>query len=92
MRTTTEELVRLHITSLGSHQNLEGKTSVIKPGQTGRPGTRSTRWLNRSGFTKRPAGAIARSNPGEPAGRPMTRANPDETRFFFPSNVGFETH
>jgi len=70
------------------------KGTVIKPGPAGRPGTRSTRWLDRSGFNKRPAVATARPNPGDPVGRPRTRAtqaNPNKTRFFF-SNVGFETH
>jgi len=50
-----------------------------------RPGG-SNRWLDRSGFNKRPAVATARPNPSNPAGQPgtqVTRANPDETWFFF---------
>ena len=46
----------------------------------------STRWLDRSEFIKRPAVATALPNSGDPAGRPgtqVTRANPDETQFFF---------
>jgi hypothetical protein len=42
----------------------------------------STQWLDRSGFNKKPAGATARPNPSDPAGRPMTRANPGENRCF----------
>jgi len=45
-----------------------------------RPG-RLTRWLDRSGFNKRPAVATTLPNPGDPAGRPRTQTNPDETRF-----------
>jgi hypothetical protein len=48
----------------------------------GRPGTGPTRWLDQSGFVKRPAGATTQQNPVDPAGQPMTRANPDETRRF----------
>lgn len=47
-----------------------------------RPGG-STRRLDRSEFSKRPVVATARPNSGDPAGRPGTRANPDETWFFF---------
>jgi len=50
------------------HQDLN--STVIKPGPAGRPGTRSTRWLDRSRFNKRPAVTTA-------------RPNPNETRFFF---------
>jgi hypothetical protein len=49
------------------------KGTVIKPGPAGRPGIRSTRWLDRSGFNKKPVMATARA----------IRANPNETRFFF---------
>jgi hypothetical protein len=45
-------------------------TRRVNPGP-GQPGTRSTRWLDRSGFTKRPVGATARSNPGEPGRDPV---------------------
>ena len=71
-------------------------TTVIKPGLArrvdpgpGRPGG----WTG-PGLTKDLAVATARPNPGDPVGRPGTRANPNETRFFFFffSNVGFETH
>ena len=53
------------------------------PGPADWPGTRSTQWLDRSGFSKRSAVETARSNPGDPAGRLGTRANPVETRCFF---------
>jgi hypothetical protein len=36
-----------------------------QPGPAGRPGTRSTWWLDRSGFNKRPAVETARPNPGD---------------------------
>jgi len=58
------------------------KPQLLNPARLGG----STRWLDRSGFNKRPAVAIAWPNPGDPAGRPrtrVTRANPDETWFFF---------
>jgi hypothetical protein len=42
----------------------------------------SIRWLDRSGFNKSSVGTITRKNPVDPIGQPMTRANPDETRFF----------
>jgi hypothetical protein len=53
--------------------------------------SRLIRWLDRFRFVKRPAGAITRSthqigrcnNSVDPTGRPMTRANLDETRCFF---------
>jgi hypothetical protein len=59
-------------------------TTVIKPriGPAGRPGTRSTSRLDRSGFVKRPAGATTQQNPVDLMGRPMTRTNLDETLFF----------
>jgi len=50
-----------------------------------------TWWLDRFGFNKRPAVTTARPNPGNPAGQPGTRANPNETRFFF-SNMGLKIH
>jgi len=41
-----------------------------------------TRWLDRSGFVKRLAGATTQQNPIDPVGRPMTRVNLNETFFF----------
>jgi hypothetical protein len=61
------------------------KGTVIKPGPAGRPGIRSTRWLDRSGFNKKPVMATARPNPGDPG-------KPERDPVFFFSNVGFETH
>jgi len=51
------------------------QTTVIKPGLAW--------WLDRFGFVKRPAGTITWQNSIDQVGRPMTRANQDETRFFF---------
>jgi hypothetical protein len=70
------------ITSFQTNMFVEFKALLLNPT---RPGG-STRWLDRSGFNKRPNVATARPNPGDPAGRPgtrVTRANPDKTRFFF---------
>jgi hypothetical protein len=58
----------------------------MKPGLAGRPETRSTRWLDRFGFVKRPAGATTWQNPGDLVGRPMTRTtreNRTRPGFFF---------
>jgi len=67
-------------------------TTVIKPnpaGPAGRPGIRSTWWLDRSGFNKRPAVATARPNPvtrwvdPEPRRPGRTRTRPGFFCFFF---------
>ena len=77
-------LAGLFITSTLLHLGEDINSLVVSPGPAGWPGTRLTRWLDRSGFNKRPVGATTWQNLVDPAGRPMnraTRANPDETRW-----------
>jgi hypothetical protein len=62
------------------HSQTKTMTITLKPSYktrpdlAGRPGTRSTRWLDQSGFNKRLARVTARQNPvdpGEPGRDPV---------------------
>ena len=76
---TSKSYKNMLFTKKKSTSYLSSKPQLLNPA---RPGTRSTRWLDRSGFNKRSAVATTRPNPGDPEpGWPRrTRTRPG---FFF---------